>query len=205
MPPRMWHGGFLYPDTLVEPSADASNVAMHSDVPVSDDERLRGADGLTLDRYDLKILRILSTDARVTKSSLAESINLSITPAWERVRKLEAAGLIRGYRAIIDWRRMFRTSQVLVQIVLGHHTAESMRNFAQRMRQAPEVSFCYATGGGIDFIAMVQCRDIEQYQAFMEGLLEEDLGIEHYCTYIVTKSVKAPEDGFPAALGARLG
>lgn len=178
---------------------------MHSDVPVRADDHLRGADGLRLDRYDLKILRILSTDARVTKSSLAESINLSITPAWERVRKLEAAGLIRGYRAVIDWQRMFRTSQVLVQIVLGEHTAQSMRRFAQRMRDAPEVSFCYATGGGIDFIAMIQCSDIEQYQAFMEGLLQEDLGIERYSTYIVTKPVKAPDEAFPAELEARLG
>ncbi|SEL00791.1 transcriptional regulator, AsnC family [Pseudoxanthomonas sp. GM95] len=177
---------------------------MHSDVSSSDDLRLlRGNDGLRLDRYDLKILRILSTDARITKSSLAEQINLSITPAWERVRKLEAAGLIRGYRAIIDWQRMFRSSQVLVQIVLGHHTAHSMRSFAQRMCDAPEVAFCYATGGGIDFIAMIQCRDIEHYQTFMEGLLQEDLGIERYYTYVVTKAVKAPTDGAafdPAAL-----
>lgn len=165
---------------------------------------LHGSQGLRLDRHDLKILHILSTDARVTKSSLAEQINLSITPAWERVRKLEAAGLIRGYRAIIDWQRMFRTSQVLVQIVLGHHTAHSMRNFAQRMRQAPEVSFCYATGGGIDFIAMVQCGDIERYQQFMEQLLQEDLGIERYFTYIVTKPVKTPGEASPAELEALL-
>jgi DNA-binding Lrp family transcriptional regulator len=52
-----------------------------------------------LDRYDLKILRILAEDGRITKSSLADAINLSVTPAWERVRKLEALGLIKGYRA----------------------------------------------------------------------------------------------------------
>lgn len=64
-----------------------------------------------LDRYDLKILQILAEDGRITKSSLAEAINLSVTPAWERVRKLEAAGLIIGYRAQIDWGRCSSVSR----------------------------------------------------------------------------------------------
>lgn len=145
-----------------------------------------------LDRYDLKILHILSGSGRITKSRLAESINLSITPAWERVRKLEAAGLIRGYRALIDWDRLFKTSQILVEITLSRHTAQAMRMFEQRMAEAPEVAFCYATGGGVDYIAMIQSPDIDHYQAFIDQLLHDDFGIERYFTYIVTKAVKLP-------------
>ncbi|TAA23710.1 MULTISPECIES: Lrp/AsnC family transcriptional regulator [Pseudoxanthomonas] len=166
---------------------------MSSDVPPETAARpLRIDPGLRLDQDDLRILQILSRQARVTKSTLASEIGLSITPTWERVRKLEAAGLIRGYRAVIDWQRLFKTSQVLVQIVLGQHTATSMRTFAQRMADAPEVAFCYATGGGIDYIAMIECSDIAQYQAFMEQLLGEDLGIARYSTYVVTKAIRAP-------------
>jgi Lrp/AsnC family transcriptional regulator of ectoine degradation len=138
-----------------------------------------------LDRYDLKILRILSEDGRITKSALAEAINLSVTPTWERVRKLEAAGLVRGYRALIDWGALFRTQQVLVE---------------QRLAEAPEVAFCYATGGGVDYIAMIRARDIDHYQRFIDTLLLEDLGIERYYTYIVTKSVKRDEGCAPATL-----
>jgi Lrp/AsnC family transcriptional regulator of ectoine degradation len=153
-----------------------------------------------LDRYDLKILRILSDDGRITKSALAEAINLSVTPAWERVRKLEAAGLVKGYRAQIDWSALFKTQQVLVEITLARHTAQDMRRFEQRLAEAPEVAFCYATGGGVDYIAMVRARDIDHYQRFVDQLLLEDLGIERYFTYIVTKTIKTGEGAPPAGL-----
>ncbi|MCP1457855.1 MULTISPECIES: Lrp/AsnC family transcriptional regulator [Pseudomonas] len=143
-----------------------------------------------LDRYDLKILQILAEDGRITKSSLAEAINLSVTPAWERVRKLEAAGLIIGYRAQIDWGAVFKRQQVLVEITLARHTAQDMRRFEQRMIAAPEVAFCYATGGGVDYLAMIQAPDVDAYQRFVDQLLLEDLGIERYFTYIVTKIIK---------------
>ena len=144
-----------------------------------------------LDRYDLNILRILAEDGRITKSSLAEAINLSVTPAWERVRKLEGAGLIKGYRAQIDWSAVFRSQQVLVEITLARHTAQDMRRFEQRMSGAPQVAFCYATGGGVDYMAMIQAADIDHYQRFVDQLLLEDLGIERYFTYVVTKTVKS--------------
>lgn len=151
-----------------------------------------------LDRYDLKILRILGEDGRITKSALAEAINLSVTPAWERVRKLEAAGLIQGYRARIDWAMLFKTQQVLVEITLARHTAQDMRRFEQRLAEASEVAFCYATGGGVDYLAMIRARDIDHYQRFIDQLLLEDIGIERYFTYIVTKTVKTDEDLLPA-------
>ena len=153
-----------------------------------------------LDRYDLKILRILAEDGRITKSALAEAINLSVTPAWERVRKLESAGLIKGYRAQIDWAALFRSQQVLVEITLARHTAQDMRRFEQRLSEAQEVGFCYATGGGVDYIAMIRARDIDHYQRFIDQLLLEDLGIERYFTYIVTKTIKAHTAGAPAEL-----
>ncbi|MGE9760366.1 Lrp/AsnC family transcriptional regulator [Pseudomonas sp. PDM20] len=153
---------------------------------------------IKLDRYDLKILRILAGDGRITKSSLAEAINLSVSPAWERVRKLEEAGLIKGYRAQIDWSALFKQQQVLVEITLARHTAQDMKRFEQRLHQAPEVGFCYATGGGVDYIAMIQARDIDHYQRFIDQLLLEDVGIERYFTYIVTKVIKTHEAAIPA-------
>ncbi|MFV3412958.1 Lrp/AsnC family transcriptional regulator [Pseudomonas nitroreducens] len=153
---------------------------------------------IKLDRYDLKILRILAGDGRITKSSLAEAINLSVSPAWERVRKLEEAGLIKGYRAQIDWSALFKQQQVLVEITLARHTAQDMKRFEQRLQQAPEVGFCYATGGGVDYIAMIQARDIDHYQRFIDQLLLDDVGIERYFTYIVTKVIKTQEAAIPA-------
>ncbi|HEY1608880.1 MAG TPA: Lrp/AsnC family transcriptional regulator, partial [Paraburkholderia sp.] len=137
----------------------------------------------------------LARDGRITKSKLAEEVNLSISPAWERVRKLEECGLIRGYRADIDWAAAFRGSRIVVEVTLARHTAHDMRRFEERIAAAPEVTQCYATGGGVDYVMHVMSRDIDHYQRFVDALLMEDLGIERYFTYIVTKVVKnAPDD-----------
>ncbi|MGF6917320.1 Lrp/AsnC family transcriptional regulator [Paraburkholderia sp. 40] len=152
---------------------------------------------MKFDRYDLAILRILASDGRITKSRLAEEINLSISPAWERVRRLEEEGVIRGYRADIDWVRAFKGSRVVVEVTLARHTAPDMRRFEERIAAAPEVVQCLATGGGVDYVMHVLSRDIDHYQRFIDTLLTDELGIEKYFTYIVTKVVKSGAEGLP--------
>lgn len=147
-------------------------------------------EALRLDRYDLAILRVLAADGRIAKSRLAEEVCLSVSAAWERMKRLEALGLIRGYRAIVDWGAVFKHSLVIVEVSLERHTAQHMRRFEQRVAQAPEITHCYATGGGVDYVMHVLTRDIDHYQRFIDQLLLEDLGIERYFTYIVTKLVK---------------
>jgi Lrp/AsnC family transcriptional regulator, regulator of ectoine-degradation genes len=153
---------------------------------------------MRLDRYDLAILRILAQDGRMTKSRLAEEINLSISPAWERVKRLEDAGVIKGYRAEVNWLRAFKGSRVIVEVTLARHTAPDMRRFEERIVGAPEVVQCHATGGGVDYVLHVLSQDIDHYQRFIDALLTEELGIEKYFTYIVTKEVKSMPDGVPA-------
>ncbi|MEM5447564.1 Lrp/AsnC family transcriptional regulator [Paraburkholderia guartelaensis] len=153
---------------------------------------------IKLDRYDLAILRILERDGRITKSKLAEEVNLSISPAWERVRKLEESGVIRGYRAEVDWVGAMRGSRIVVEVTLSRHTAPEMRRFEERVSAAEEVMQCYATGGGVDYVLHVMARDIDHYQRFIDALLMEDLGIERYFTYIVTKVVKCAPSHAPA-------
>lgn len=152
---------------------------------------------MKLDRYDLAILRILVHDGRITKSRLAEEINLSISPAWERVKRLEEGGVIRGYRADIDWVRAFKGSRVVVEVTLARHTAHDMRRFEERIACASEVVQCHATGGGVDYVMHVMSRDIDHYQRFIDALLTDELGIEKYFTYIVTKVVKSWAEGLP--------
>ncbi|WP_025596606.1 Lrp/AsnC family transcriptional regulator [Burkholderia sp. WSM2230] len=152
---------------------------------------------MKLDRYDLAILRILARDGRITKSRLAEEINLSISPAWERVKRLEDSGVIRGYRADVDWLRAFKGARVVVEVTLARHTAHDMRRFEERIGASPEVVQCHATGGGVDYVMHVMSRDIDHYQRFIDSLLTEELGIEKYFTYIVTKVVKSMPEGVP--------
>lgn len=152
---------------------------------------------MKLDRYDLAILRILARDGRITKSRLAEEVNLSISPAWARVKRLEDSGVIRGYRAEVDWADVFKGSRIVVEVTLARHTAPDMRRFEERVVAAPEVVQCHATGGGVDYVLHVLSRDIDHYQRFIDSLLTDELGIERYFTYVVTKVVKQGPDGPP--------
>ncbi len=116
---------------------------------------------IKLDRYDLSILNILSKHGRITKSELARQVCLSASPTWERIKRLEDQGLIRGYQADIDWDKIFGGCTVMVEVSLDRHTAHDMQRFEQRMLEIPEVVQCHATGGGVDYILQVWARDID--------------------------------------------
>jgi Lrp/AsnC family transcriptional regulator of ectoine degradation len=145
---------------------------------------------MRLDRYDMQILQILHEQGRITKSGLAEAINLSISPCWERVKRLEAAGIIKGYGAIIDPELLCKRSPVLLEVSLKQHSAEAFQRFESAVQAYEEVVECYATGGGVDYILKVMCKDIDQYQRLIDRWLDSDLGIDRYYTYIVTKTIK---------------
>lgn len=148
---------------------------------------------MRLDSYDLKILQILQNNGRITKSSLAEAINLSISPCWERVKRLEEAGIIRGYGAQLNPEVLLKRATVMVEISLKQHNREAFQRFERAINECAEVTECYATGGGIDYIIKVMARDIDQYQRLIDRWLMADLGIERYFTYIVTKTIKHSE------------
>ncbi|MFC7366972.1 MULTISPECIES: Lrp/AsnC family transcriptional regulator [Vreelandella] len=148
---------------------------------------------MKLDRYDLKILDILSRDGRITKSKLAEAINLSVSPCWERVKRLEKAGVIEGYSARINADVLMPRNPVWVQIELKQHNAESFARFEALVMQTPDVTECVAVGGGVDYLVKFEVFSIDNYQRLIDSWLVSDVGIERYFTYIVTKSVKRAE------------
>jgi Lrp/AsnC family transcriptional regulator, regulator of ectoine-degradation genes len=150
---------------------------------------------MKLDRYDLKILEILSRDGRITKSKLAEAINLSVSPCWERVRRLEKAGVIEGYGARINAEVLVRHTPVWVQIELKAHNAESFQRFEALVAETSQVTECVAVGGGVDYLIKVEADSIDAYQRLIDAWLTSDAGIERYFTYIVTKTVKRPTPG----------
>jgi Lrp/AsnC family transcriptional regulator of ectoine degradation len=142
-----------------------------------------------LDSHDRAILRQLQRQGRMTKVALAEAVNLSPTPAHDRMKKLERAGLITGYRAQVDLRRIAPMTEVLVQVTLSNHRAEDFRRFEAALEDRPEVCTCWALGGGVDYILRLVVADVDAYQRLMDALLDGDLGIDRYFGYIVTKPV----------------
>ncbi|MGO1247388.1 MAG: Lrp/AsnC family transcriptional regulator [Oceanisphaera sp.] len=145
---------------------------------------------MRLDKYDMHILHILQQHGRITKSGLAQAINLSISPCWERVKRLEKAGIIEGYGARINAQLLSHKTPVLVEISLSNHSASTMKQFEQTMANCEQVADCYATGGGVDYVLRILCDGIDQYQRLMDSWLDSDLAIDKYFTYIVTKTIK---------------
>lgn len=145
---------------------------------------------MKLDQYDFRILEILSRDGRITKSRLAEAINLSVSPCWERVRRLERAGIIEGYSARISDRVRVTLTAVWVQIELENHSVSVSERFERTVRDTPQVSECVAVGGGVDYLLLIEAESIDQYQRLIDHWLMEGLAIRRYFTYIVTKTIK---------------
>lgn len=145
---------------------------------------------LRLDNRDIAILAILSREGRIAKTELAARVNLSPTPCWERMRRLEAAGLIRGYRTEIDLARLGPHVQVFVTVELDSHRAESFQTFERTVARIGAITGCWAIGGGYDYLMQVVAPDIAAFQALMDDLLDSRAGLRRYFSYIVTKPVK---------------
>lgn len=147
---------------------------------------------LKLDDRDLKLLSILQKEGRISKTALAERVNLTPAPCWERLKRLEEAGVITGYRAEVALNRIAPHVVIFMAAELEGHRAENFQLFERSVRKIDEIVGCWAVGGGFDYILQVVARDIDAYQRLVDQLLESRLGLVRYFTYIVTKPVKRP-------------
>ncbi|MBB4566912.1 Lrp/AsnC family transcriptional regulator [Rhizobium leucaenae] len=145
---------------------------------------------MKLDAIDLRILDAIQRDGRITKLALAEKVGLSPTPCWLRLRKLEKAGIIAGYHAHLAPRRLAAVASVMVELTLANHRQSDFERFERAISSIPEIIACWSVGGGVDYILKIMTPTIDAYQRLIDGLLDRDLGIERYFTYIVTKTVK---------------
>jgi Lrp/AsnC family transcriptional regulator of ectoine degradation len=145
---------------------------------------------MKLDAIDLRILDAVQRDGRITKLALAEKVGLSPTPCWLRLRKLERAGIISGYHARIAVRKIAPVASVMMEVTLANHRQADFDRFERAISAVPEIVACWSVGGGVDYILKIMAPDIDAYQRLVDALLDRELGIERYFTYIVTKTVK---------------
>lgn len=143
-----------------------------------------------LDAIDLRILAVLQREGRITKLALAERVGLSPSPCWERLRRLEACGIVAGYHARIAARLLGPATAAFAEITLASHRQSDFARFESAVAEIPEIVECWAVGGGLDYLLKVVTPDVDGYQRLMDGLLAADLGIDRYFTYIVTKPIK---------------
>jgi Lrp/AsnC family transcriptional regulator of ectoine degradation len=143
-----------------------------------------------LDARDIKILAILQREGRIPKAALAERVNLSATPCWERLRRLEEAGIIESYGAQISLKAFGPVAIVFVEIEIESHRSEDFSRFEHAVARIPEIVECWAVGGGIDYLCKVVVRNLTDYQALIEKMLGDQVGIRRYYSYVVTSAVK---------------
>ena len=144
-----------------------------------------------LDATDIRILCAVQQYGQLSKAKLAEIANISATPCWARLDRLKAAGLIRGYHGDIAIDRVCDVTQVMVTVSLTHHRKADFDRFEAFVMDRDEITECIATGGGMDYVLKAVSSSLTSFQALMQAMLDAELGVDRYMTYIATRIVKA--------------
>jgi len=145
-----------------------------------------------LDAADRRILQTLQADGRLTNVELAERVGMSASPCWRRVRQLETAGIIKGYRAEIDRRKVGLGVLALVSVEIDSHTEAEAKRFEAEVARVPEVVACYSVSGQADFLLQVVAADLDSYADFAMTVIRRLPGIKAMHTSFVLKEIKAP-------------
>lgn len=144
-----------------------------------------------LDEADRRLLRILQEDGRITNQELAARCNMSPSSCLERMRKLRERGFILGYAALLDPERLGQPLLVFVEVVLDRTTGDVFRQFAEAVRQRPEVLECHMVAGGFDYLLKLRMADMGAYRIFLAETLSEMPGVRETRTYPVMENVKS--------------
>lgn len=124
-----------------------------------------------IDEIDIKILRALQEDARQTTKELAAKVNLSTTPVFERLKRLEREGYIRQYVAILDAEKLDLGFEVYCSVKLKQMSRDVARDFTRMIRQIPQVAECYNISGEYDYLLKIRARNMKQYNDFIINVL----------------------------------
>jgi len=141
-----------------------------------------------LDRIDLKILAQLQKTGRITNVELADAVGLSPSPCLTRVKRLEQAGYITGYGAQINLHKLGDFLTVFTEVTLQDHKSSDFARFESKIRTIDEIIECHLVSGGYDYLLKFVTPGVGHYQGLIEHLLESNIGIEKYFSYIVIKS-----------------
>ena len=141
-----------------------------------------------LDRIDIAILSQLQRNGRITNINLASAVSLSPSPCLLRVKRLEEAGYITSYNAHLDLAKLGETVTVFTEVTLNDHHREGFVRFESEVCGIDEVIECHLISGGYDYLLKFLTRGVTHYQSVIENILERNIGVAKYFSYIVIKS-----------------
>ena len=154
-----------------------------------------------LDRIDVRILAALQRDGRSTIQKLAETVGLSPRACLERVRRLEAAGVIAGYQAVIELSRLSRPINVFAEIILEKQANGG--RFEKRIAAIEDMVECWEVSGTVDYLARFVCADLAAYEELTSALIDDaSLGVARIVSHVALRPVRR-FTGYPEALLGR--
>ncbi|SDY67505.1 transcriptional regulator, AsnC family [Jannaschia faecimaris] len=143
-----------------------------------------------IDKIDDRILRALTLDGRITNQALAERVGLSPSATLRRVQAMEAMGLIKGYRAVIDREKSGIGFTAFIAVGLNDHTKAGQEAFEKAVGRAPEVRECHNITGNVEYLLRIEARDLIAYKHFHTEVLGVLPQVARLTTYVVMGSPK---------------
>lgn len=143
-----------------------------------------------LDSVDLRILRELQKDGRISNLELSKRVNLSATPCLARVKRMERQGVITGYAAFVAPEKLNAAMLVFAEIVLDRTTEEVFEEFRRAIVDIPQIMECHMVSGGFDYLIKARVRDMADYRDFLGKSLVELPSVRETHTYMVMEEVK---------------
>lgn len=148
------------------------------------------ASGVTLDRQDRAILRILQRDNKAPQRVIAEEVNLSAAAVQRRIAAMESSGVIAGNVAIVDPDAVSATITAIVEVQLNDERAATVDRAKALFRDAPEVQQCFYVTGGISFVLIIVASDMRSYERLTRRLFAENELVKSYRTLVALDRVK---------------
>lgn len=146
---------------------------------------------IEIDATDRALLKALQDNARLTTSELAQMTQMSQSPCWRRIKRLEDAGLIAGYNARLDRRALGYGVMAFVTISIDSQDEGHSLDFERAVRDIPEVVMCHGVSGPEDFVLVVVAQDLDGYSALMQTKLRRLPGVKMVRTSFSMQEVKA--------------
>lgn len=145
-----------------------------------------------MDRYDREILTLLQAEGRISFTALAERIALSPSATLRRIQALEAAGVITGYRAMLDAHKLGQEVRAFVEVNVDRANPELVEQFLGHITGMPEVLSCYMVSGAVDFVLEVVAPSLSAYADFIDNRMLKLRGVKDASSRLVLRTIKPP-------------
>ena len=151
-----------------------------------------------MDAIDRRILRTLHEEARLSNAELAERVGLSASPCWARVKRLEQAGVIKGYVAILDQAQLGLPDTVIIEVMMERHDEERLRSFEQAVMDMPEVIEAWLVTGEYDYVLKAAVDGTAGYEKLLRERIYRLPGVRHTRTAFAVRCLKQVFTPMPA-------